>query len=147
MIQVYSPENTDFEHNGNMTIFPTVATVHLILNGEWEVNIEHPIDADGRWKYIVEEAVVKMPSFNGDQLFRIKKKEKTDDGVTAELQPIFMDAKDDCFLVDVRPTDKTGQQALDIMTAPNKKYKANSNITLVSTAYYQTKNLIDAISG
>lgn len=147
MIQVYSPENTDFEHNGNMTIFPAVATVHLILNGEWEVNLEHPIDADGRWKYIVEEAVVKMPSFNGDQLFRIKKKEKTDDGVTAELQPIFMDAKDDCFLVDVRPTDKTGQQALDIMTAPNKKYKANSNIPLVSTAYYQTKNLIEAISG
>lgn len=147
MIQVYNPENTDFEHNGDMTLFPTVATVHPVLNGEWEVNLEHPIDEDGRWKYIVEEAVVKMPSFNGDQLFRIKKKEKTDDGVTAELQPIFMDAKDDCFLIDVRPTEKTGQQALDIMTVPNKKYKASSNIALVSTAYYQTKNLIEALNG
>ena len=88
-----------------------------------------------------------MSSFNGDQLFRIKKKEKDDGGVTAELQPIFMDAKDDCFLLDVRPTDKTGQQALDIMTAPNKKYKASSNISLVSTAYYQTKNLIEALNG
>lgn len=147
MIQVYSPGNTDFEHNGDMTLFPTEAIVHPILNGEWEVNLEHPIDREGRWKYIVEEAVVKMPSFNGDQLFRIKKKEKSDSGVTAELQPIFMDAKDDCFLLDVRPTDKTGQQALDIMTAPNKKYKASSNISLVSTAYYQTKNLIEAING
>lgn len=147
MIQVYNPENTDFEHNGDMTLFPTVATVHPVLNGEWEVNLEHPIDEDGRWKYIVEEAVVKMPSFNGDQLFRIKKKEKTDDGVTAELQPIFMDAKDDCFLMDVRPTEKTGQQALDIMTAPNTKYKASSNIALVSTAYYQTQNLIEALNG
>lgn len=147
MIQVYNPENTDFEHNGDMTLFPTVATVHPVLNGEWEVNLEHPIDEDGRWKYIVEEAVVKMPSFNGDQLFRIKKKEKTDDGVTAELQPIFMDAKDDCFLIDVRPTEKTGQQALDIMTAPNTKYKASSNIALVSTAYYQTQNLIEALNG
>ena len=147
MIQVYSPGNTDFEHNGDMTLFPTEAIVHPILNGEWEVNLEHPIDQEGRWKYIVEEAVVKMPSFNGDQLFRIKKKEKSDSGVTAELQPIFMDAKDDCFLLDVRPTDKTGQQALDIMTAPNKKYKASSNISLVSTAYYQTKNLIEALNG
>lgn len=147
MIQVYSPGNTDFEHNGDMTLFPTEAIVHPILNGEWEVNLEHPIDQEGRWKYIVEEAVVKMSSFNGDQLFRIKKKEKDDGGVTAELQPIFMDAKDDCFLLDVRPTDKTGQQALDIMTAPNKKYKASSNISLVSTAYYQTKNLIEAING
>ena len=147
MIQVYSPRNTDFEHNGDMTLFPTEAIVHPILNGEWEVNLEHPIDQEGRWKYIVEEAVVKMPSFNGDQLFRIKKKEKSDSGVTAELQPIFMDAKDDCFLLDVRPTDKTGQQALDIMTAANKKYKASSNISLVSTAYYQTKNLIEALNG
>lgn len=147
MIQVYSPGNTDFEHNGDMTLFPTEAIVHPILNGEWEVNLEHPIDQEGRWKYIVEEAVVKMPSFNGDQLFRIKKKEKGDGGVTAELRPIFMDAKDDCFLLDVRPTDKTGQQALDIMTAPNKKYKASSNISLVSTAYYQTKNLIEALNG
>lgn len=147
MIQVYSPGNTDFEHNGDMTLFPTEAIVHPILNGEWEVNLEHPIDQEGRWKYIVEEAVVKMSSFNGDQLFRIKKKEKDDGGVTAELQPIFMDAKDDCFLLDVRPTDKTGQQALDIMTAPNKKYKASSNISLVSTAYYQTKNLIEALNG
>lgn len=147
MIQVYSPGNTDFEHNGDMTLFPTEAIVHPILNGEWEVNLEHPIDQEGHWKYIVEEAVVKMSSFNGDQLFRIKKKEKDDSGVTAELQPIFMDAKDDCFLLDVRPTDKTGQQALDIMTAPNKKYKASSNISLVSTAYYQTKNLIEAING
>ncbi len=147
MIQIYKPENTDFEKNGDMTLFPETATVHPILNGEWEIDLEHPIDEDGRWKCIVEEAVVKMESFNGEQLFRIKKKEKTDSGVKAELQPIFMDAKDDCFLVDVRPTDKTGQQALNIMTAQNKKYKGSSNISLVSTAYYQTENLIEAING
>lgn len=146
MIQIYKPENTGYEENGDMTLFPTTATVHAVLNGEWEATLEHPIDEDGRWKYIIEDAVVKMPSFNGDQLFRIKKKEKSDGGITAEMQPIFMDAKDDCFLTDVRPTEKTGQQALDMMTAPNKKYSARSNITNISTAYYQTKNLIEAIS-
>ena len=146
MIQIYRPENTGYEENGDMTLFPTTATVHAVLNGEWEATLEHPIDEDGRWKYIIEDAVVKMPSFNGDQLFRVKRKEKSDDGITAEMQPIFMDAKDDCFLTDVRPTEKTGQQALDMMTEPNKKYSARSNITNISTAYYQTKNLIEAIS-
>lgn len=147
MIQVYKPENTDFEKNGDMTLFPTTAMVHPVLNGEWEAELEHPIDDEGRWKYIVEDAVVKMPSFNGEQLFRVKKKDKSDAGVKAELQPIFMDAKEDCFLVDVRPTDKNGQQALDDMTASNKKYKARSDIQTFSTAYYQTMNLIEAING
>lgn len=28
MIQIYNPENTDFEKNGNMTLFPSSATVN-----------------------------------------------------------------------------------------------------------------------
>lgn len=147
MIQIYSPENKDYEHNGDMTLMPEEAEIHVILNGEWTATIEHPIDDEGRWKYITDNAVVKMPSFNGEQLFRIQNKEKSDSGVSAELTPIFLDAKEDCFLVDVRPTEKSGQEALDIMTAPNKTYIAKSDIKKTSTAYYQTKNLIEAING
>ena len=147
MIQIYSPENKDYEHNGDMTLMPEEAEIHVILNGEWTATIEHPIDDEGRWKYITDNAVVKMPSFNGEQLFRIQNKEKSDSGVSAELTPIFLDAKEDCFLVDVRPTEKSGQEALDIMIAPNKAYTAKSDIKKTSTAYYQTKNLIEAING
>lgn len=147
MIQLYSLTNNNYEKNGDMTLFPTEATVHPILNGSWEAELTHPIDGEGRWKYIVEEAVVKMPSFNGDQLFRIKAREKSDSGITATMEPIFMDAMDDCFLVDVRPTVKNGQQALDIMTTPNSKYSGQSDITKTATAYYQFKNLIEAING
>ena len=147
MIDLYKQSNTDFDHNGDMPLIPSSATVHSILNGTWNATIVHPIDAEGRWKYIQEEAVIRLPSFNGEQLFRIKKKTKTDSGVTATLEPIFMDAMNDCFLLDVRPTGKNGQQALDIMTAPNSKYSASSNITKVATAYYQFKNLIEAING
>lgn len=147
MIQIYSPENKDYEHNGDMTLMPEEAEIHVILNGEWTATIEHPIDDEGRWKYITDNAVVKMPSFNGEQLFRIQNKEKSDSGVSAELTPIFLDAKEDCFLVDVRPTEKSGQEALDIMIAPNNVYTAKSDIKKTSTAYYQTKNLIEAING
>lgn len=146
MIQIYNPENTDFEKNGNMTLFPSAATVNAKISGAWEVTLEHPLDDEGRWKYIVDNAVVKMPSFNGEQLFRITHKEKSESEITADLQPIFMDSKDDCFLMDVRPTNKNGQQALDIMTAPNKKYSAKSNIADINTAYYEKMNLIEALN-
>lgn len=147
MIQIYKAENTDYEKNGDMTLFPQEAYVHPILNGAWEAYLEHPIDQEGRWKYLTEDAVVKMPSFNGEQLFRIKNVKKTDSGVTCDMDPIFFDAAGDCFLADVRPTGKTGQEALDIMTASNNKYKGKSDITSASTAYYEYKNLLEAISG
>lgn len=147
MIQIYNPENTEYEQNGNMTLFPEEATIHVILNGEWTATLEHPIDPEGRWRYIVDNAVIKMPSFNGEQLFRVINKEKKDSGVSTELMPVFFDAKEDCFLLDIRPTDKNGQDALDLMTAPNHKYQAKSDIKTLSTAYYQTKNLIEAING
>ena len=58
MIQIYKPENAEYEKNGDMTLLPTTATVHAVLNGEWEATLEHHIDKDGRWKYIVEDSVV-----------------------------------------------------------------------------------------
>lgn len=146
MIQIYSPTNTNYDKNGDMTLIPSEATVHPILNSAWEASLSHPLDAEGRWKYIVDEAVVKMPSFNGNQLFRIKKKEKSDSGITATMEPIFMDAMGDCFLTNVRPTNATGQEALNAMTAPNSKYSGQSNILVTATAYYQYKNLIEALN-
>lgn len=147
MIQIYNPTNTDYTRNGDMTLMPTSAQVHVILNGAWEATLEHPIDADGRWKHITEDAVIKMPSFNGEQLFRIKQTEKKDGGVSAVLEPIFYDSMDDCFLTDVRPTNKNGQEALALMTSPNSKYSGRSNISKASTAYYEYKNLMEAING
>ena len=147
MIQIYKKKNTNFSKNGDSPIFPSSAVVNAELNGAWTLELEHLIDDGGIWKLIEEEAVIKVPSFNGDQLFRVRKIEKSDSGIEAKAEPIFLDAKDDCFLTDVRPTGKNGQQALDIMCAANKKYTAESTITRATTAYYQYKNLISAING
>lgn len=147
MIQIYNPTNTNYTRNGDMTLMPTSAQVHVILNGSWEATLEHPIDADGRWKHITEDSVIKMPSFNGEQLFRVKQTEKKDSGVSAVLEPIFYDSMDDCFLTDVRPANKNGQEALALMTAPNSKYSGSSNIKKASTVYYEYKNLMEAING
>lgn len=147
MIQIYKKKNTNFSKNGDSPIFPSSAVVNAELNGAWTLELEHPIDDRGIWKFIEEETVIKVPSFNGNQLFRVRKIEKSDSGIEVKAEPIFLDAKDDCFLTDVRPTGKNGQQALDIMCAANKKYTAESNITRATTAYYQYRNLISAING
>ena len=146
MIQIYSANNTNYEKNGD-ALLPSSASVHVILNGAWEAELTHPLDKEGRWKTIVEEAVVKMPSFNGDQLFRIKAVEKQDSGVTATMEPIFYDAMNDCFLEDIRPNGDNGQTALTKMLSPNNKYSASSNITKTATAYYQYVNFLEALNG
>lgn len=114
MIQVYSPGNEDFTKNGDCTLLPETASVHAVLSGAWSAELVHPIDVEGRWRYLVEEAVIKMPSFNGDQLFRIRKPEKSDMGVVCTMEPIFYDARN-VFLDDVRPTAMTGQEALNYL--------------------------------
>ena len=147
MIQIYSPSNTDFEKNGDIVLMPTACAINAELNGAWTIELEHPIDKEGRWKWIVETAVIKVPSFlTEEQLFRLKSVEKSDAGISASGEPIFMDAMDDCFLTDIRPTNKTGQEALDLMTAQNSKYTGISNISRAATAYYEYKNLIEAIN-
>lgn len=147
MIQIYSKGNKNFQQNGDTTLFADSANVSVELNEAWSLELHHPIDEESRWKYLVEDAVIKAPSFNGDQLFRIYSKEKSDDGVYVQAYPIFFDAKNDCFLVDVRPTNKNGQDTLNIMCAANNKYSAESNISRSNTSYFEYMNLLEAIGG
>ena len=145
MIQVYSPGNEDFTKNGDCTLLQETASVHAVLSGAWSAELVHPIDVEGRWRYLVEEAVVKMPSFNGDQLFRIRKPEKSDMGVVCTMEPIFYDARN-VFLDDVRPTAMTGQEALNYLCT-GTPFSGVSNIIFRGTAYYEYKNLLEALLG
>lgn len=146
MIQIYKAFNTDQTRNGDMVLMPSAATTHAVLNGSWSAELTHPIDPEGRWKYIEEEAIVEMPSFNGKQLYRIRSKKKTASTVQATMEPVFFDAIDDCWLEDVRPTNKTGQEALDIMLESNPKYSAQSDIDKLGTAYYEYQNFMEALN-
>lgn len=147
MIQVYAKGNTNYIMNGDMTLFPKSCELSARLNGTWKMELVHPKDAEGRWKYIEEECVISAPTFMGkNQLFRIREVEKNDTEITVTALPVFLDAEDDCFLMDVRPTAKNGQQALDIMME-GSKYSGKSDITTAATAYFEIRNLISAING
>ena len=146
MIQAYINSNTDYAHNGDMVLMPTTCSLTAKLNGTWAVKLVHPIDTEGRWKYITDEAVIKMPSFNGTQLFRVYERKKSDKGVEAKLLPIFYDAAKEVFIVDKRPTYMTGQQALNVLME-GTAYTGQSDIATLETAYYIRKNLLECISG
>lgn len=147
MIQIYLPDNTDYEHNGDAVLDPISCECEMVLNDEWHLELEHPIDEDGKFKMIIKEAVISAPTPIGErQLFRIYETQKDDETVTAYAFPVFFDSKDDHILLDVRPTGKNGQEALDIMCAASK-YRGTSDITTGSTAYYVRKNLMEAING
>lgn len=147
MIQAYLAANTMLDMNGDSVLLPTSCKLSAKLNGSWQLNLAHPLDSLGRWKYIEENGVISVPSFLGErQLFRIDTLNKTDTEVTVVAYPVFFDSADDCFLLDVRPTMKNGQEALNIMME-GSKYSGVSDITTGSTAYFVRRNLMDAING
>ena len=145
MIQLYKSTNTDYEMNGDYTLSPLSCEFECNLNDSWLLTIDNPID--NSLEDFTIGAVVSAPTPYGDkQLFRIYDVTKDDNGIIASAFPIFLDARNDCFLWDVRPSNVTGQTALNQMIT-NKKYSASSNITKTSTAYYVQKNLIEALNG
>lgn len=148
MIQIYSPGNTNFKQNGDMTLFPEICEASSELGGAWTLEITHPIDEESRWKYIEKEAVLSVPTHMGEnQLYRIDKiTGKTDAEISAKAYPIFYDSADEVFLMDKRPTDKTAQMALDILTE-GTKYSGQSDISGLNTAYFVRRNLMDCICG
>lgn len=147
MIQVYARGNENFDSNGDMTLLPTICELSTEINGAWELTMSHPIDKEGRWEYLEEEAVISAPTFQDEhQLFRIDKCVKTDTTVEITAYPIFFDSADDCILMDARPTDRSGQDALDIMME-GSRYSGRSDIATGGTAYFIRRNLMDAING
>ena len=61
MICVYPADATDFSTNGNGVLAPLTAQVTETLNGEYELQLTHPIDAGGKWRRLVEGCILRAP--------------------------------------------------------------------------------------
>lgn len=146
MIQIYKANNSDYSMNGDSVINPTKCILEADITGNWSVSMIHPLD--DKAELITENAVICADTFiDKNQLFRIYDIEKDDENITCSAYPIFFDSKNDCFLFDVRPTAKNGQEALNIMLSQNTKYSAESNIKKQNTSYYVQKNFMEALNG
>lgn len=147
MIQVYAAGNGNYEMNGDAILTPIECTVKAEINGSWELSIVCPIDEAGNFKYITEGAVIAAPTFVGSkQLFRLYEVNRTLTEVSGTGRPVFYDSMDDVILLDNRPVDKNGQQALNWIMS-GTAYTGSSNITTVRSATYIRKNLIEALLG
>lgn len=65
MLCVYPPDSTDFSSNGLGTISPSSALVKETLNGEYELEIVHPLDETGKWHRLQEGYIVRAPVPSG----------------------------------------------------------------------------------
>jgi len=142
MIEIYLKTNTNYDKNGDITLDPTSCTYK---DSENELILEHSIDDDGRWKYIDFENVIAAEETGKKKLYRIYNVVRSLYSVTAYARPIFFDLIDK-VLIDVRPTNKLGQEALNIILA-DTPFTGHSNLTTLSTAYYIRKNIVEALLG
>ena len=142
MIEVYRSTNTNYQKNGDITLTPLECIFEWGLDGICQIELTHEYDDLGRWEYLVNDNVIAAPTpYSDKQLFRIYKREKSDDEVTVYARHIYYDNLGN-YLVDVRPTNKNGQQALDIIFS-GTKFTPHSDITTANTAYYVRKNIVE----
>ena len=146
MIEVYVSNNTNYQKNGDITLTPLSCYFEMTLDGISQIELTHEYDDLGRWEYLVNDNVIAAPTpYSEKQLFRIYNRIKDDNEVTVYARHIYFDNLTN-VLIDVRPTSKTGQEALDIIFS-GTKFKGYSDITSISTAYYVRKNIVSAIAG
>lgn len=142
MIEIYIKSNTDYESNGDITLDPTSCTYK---DSENLLTLEHFQDEEGRWKYIEFENVIAVEKNDKKILYRIYNVVRSLYNVTAYARPIFYDLIDK-VLLDVRPKNKLGQEALNIILA-GTEFKGHSNLTTLNTSYYIRKNIVEALIG
>lgn len=142
MIEIYLKTNTNYDKNGDITLNPTSCTYK---DSENLITLEHFIDDEGRWKYINFENVIAAEENGKKKLYRIYNVVRELYSVTAYARPIFYDLIDK-VLLDVRPTNKLGQEALNIILA-DTGFTGHSNISNSNTAYYVRKNIVESLLG
>ena len=142
MIEIYLKTNTNYDKNGDITLDPTSCAYK---DSESLVTLEHFIDDEGRWKYINFENVIAAEENGKKKFYRIYNVVRELYSVTAYARPIFYDLIDK-VLLDVRPTNKIGQEALNIILE-DTGFTGHSNISNLSTAYYVRKNIVEALLG
>ena len=140
-IEIYLKTNTNYSMNGDITLTPISCTYKA---SEHLVTLEHPIDDIGRWKYVDYENVISVED-EKKKLYRIFNVVKSLDGITAYARPLFFDLIDN-VLLDVRPTLKNGEDALNIILE-DTGFTGHSNISTINTSYYVRKNIVEAILG
>lgn len=166
---VYAPDYdmaaSGYVSNGLRILFPTVCEHTIEFGQAGSIHAELPLDADGDWKAVQLNNVVRAPvEFHGEahsQLFRIYRIRKSrSDGVPKiefDARHILYDLNY-VMLEDVRPTGLSCADAVrwlfdhpyaptGVDKLPLHRYTFSSDIVDTSTSYFEWKTLTAALIG
>lgn len=154
MICIYSQNNTEYTKNGDAVLIPTSCLLAITINSSWQLSIEHPYDAEERYKYIQVGAVIRVDvtcvrelANSKQQRFRIYQVTKGQNSVSAIAFPMGMEASYEVPIDNKVLTEKTASQALAELQTYTNKYTLSTNVTGTASSSYSNTNLITALSG
>lgn len=146
MIKIFESNAKEFNSNGIVVINPIDITEYkkISLNG-WYLEV---VVSSKYKEYIIKDrlCVVKTKSKLNPQAFRIDNPEIDDDQIKFNAYHVVFDAEN-YFLVDVRPTDMSANNALNWVnerTDISSPFVVYSNVETVNTHYFEYKNLLEA---
>lgn len=94
MVTIHEKTAQTFNTLGLGALLPSSCIVTEELNGAFELELEHPYDADGKWKRIEEGRILYASTPRGRQPFRIYRTRPDMDGITVNARHIFYDLLD-----------------------------------------------------
>ncbi|MCM3219665.1 phage tail protein [Bacillus cereus] len=146
MITLYKPNETDFTHNGIGILDNNIyeAEIEEILNGVYTLNFKYPLFAPHGLE-IDGQYLIKAPTPDGDQLFRVANPHPTNGIVQVFCYHIFYDLVDN-LIEDTNIVGKSGMGALDQVKGALQyptKFDFYSDIENIANARLVRKNPVE----
>jgi len=146
LITLYKPNETDFTHNGIGILDNNIyeAEIEEILNGVYTLRFKYPLFAPHGLE-IDGQYLIKAPTPDGDQLFRVANPHPTNGEVQVFCYHIFYDLVDN-FIEDTNIVGKTGFGALDQVKGALQyptKFDFYSDIGSMANARLVRKNPVE----
>lgn len=152
MICIYSPGNTNYSNNGDAVLIPISCFLNLTINGAWQLDLEHPYDAEERYKLIQEGAVIRADiKCVGEQStirqrFRIYTYNRGVNSVTCIAFPIAMEATFDAPIDNLVLENKTASEAVAELQELTDKYSIETNVTGTKSTSFANTNINSALA-
>lgn len=153
MICIYSKNNIDYTKNGDAVLIPTSAYLQITINGAWQLKLTHPYDAEGRYKYLIEGAVIQADVKcirelgSTKQRFRIYNYTRNLTEVEIIAFPVAMEANFDAPVDNIISQNETAVQALSKLQAKTNKYTLTTDLNSTGSSSWSNSNIHSALAG
>lgn len=148
MVTIHEKNSIVFNTLGLGALLPSLCVVKEELNGIYELEMEHPYDADGKWKRIEKEQIIFASTPRGKQPFRIYHVKPDMDGIAVNARHIFYDLLDNlCMNVDVTGSPQSVLNAIKNAFSYSVPFVLSSDMPGIGTVKASKTNPIAALLG